>query len=96
IVANTTVVKVVHFQQLRTAVDAMRTLAGLSAATFTDPVMTPGVTIVKKVHLEEIRTALDQARSALLLPAWTYQDRPLPNFTPTRAVHMTEARGGVK
>ncbi len=67
-----TAVKAAHFTELRTAVDAVRTLAGLSGGTYTDPTLTPGVTTVKAAHVTDLRSALDAARSTLLLPAISY------------------------
>ena len=88
---NTVKVKAVHLTQLRTAVNAMRAAAGLSAATFTDPTITAQSTIVKAVHITQLRTALDQARTALGLPALTYTN-PL---TIIKAAHFLELRAGV-
>lgn len=67
-----TKIKAVHFTELRTAVNAVRKLAGLAPATFTDPTITPGVTRPKAVHLTELRAALDAARAQLALPAVSY------------------------
>jgi len=96
ILAQQTSVAVVHFTQLRTAVNAVRTLGQLSAYAFTDPALTVRTTQVKRVHLAELRTALDQARAALSLPAWSYADPTVPPGVFIRAVHVSEVRGGVK
>ena len=60
---RSTVIKAVHLAELRTAVNAMRALAGLGAATFTDSA-TRGV-VVKAVHITELRSDLDAAMQAL-------------------------------
>jgi hypothetical protein len=85
-------VKAVHLTQLRTAVDAVRTLAGLTNTPYTDATITAHATPIRAVHLTELRTRLDQARSTLGLSAMSYTN-PL---TTVRAVEFTEVRNGVK
>ncbi len=82
-------IKAVHLSQLRTAVDAVRSLAGMGAAVVTDPA-TAG-TIVRAVHLTELRSALDAARSALSLGNSAYTDAALAGVT-CRSVHFQELR----
>lgn len=84
-----TIVKRAHFNELRTAVNAMRASAGLSAFGFTDT-LNAG-TIVKSIHLTELRTALNAARSTIGLPALTYT-----GGATIQAVHVTELRNGVR
>jgi WD40 repeat protein len=99
LVAGTTVVKAVHFTELRTAVNAVRTLAGLTPSSypFTDPTITPGVTIVKAAHVTELRTALDAARSALSLPAISYSHATLTTGVALiSAADITELRNGTQ
>jgi hypothetical protein len=96
LVANTTVVKVVHVTELRQAVNIMRTAAGLGAAPpFTDSMLT-GIN-VKAVHLQELRNALNPARAAFALPAIGYTDPSLvTGSTLVKAAHFQELRNGVK
>jgi hypothetical protein len=62
----TTVIKLAHLTQLRTAVDAVRALTGtLGPGVYTDPTPTAGVTRVKAIHILELRTQYDQAMAAL-------------------------------
>jgi hypothetical protein len=92
-----TLVKAVHFTQLRTAVNAARALAGLTAATFTDPVITPGVTMVKAAHVTDLRSALDGARAALSLAPWTYSLQVFTyGSTQIHAIEVAELRAGVR
>ncbi|HYI07711.1 MAG TPA: glycoside hydrolase family 44 protein [Thermoanaerobaculia bacterium] len=92
---NTLPAKAVHVTQLRTAVNAMRAAAGLTATAFTDASL-PG-TKIKAVHLTELRTALDAARADLGLPALTYTNPTLTaGSTPVKAAHLMELRNGVK
>lgn len=88
-----TVIKAVHLAQLRTAVNAVRALAGLAAATFTDAA-SPGV-VVKAVHITELRTALDQALSALGLPSGGYANT-ITAGAMIRAIDFQEIRNRVK
>jgi hypothetical protein len=91
-----TPIKAVHLTQLRTAVNAVRTLASLAPASYTDPTITAGVTKVKAVHINELRSALNAARSALTLPAISYSETITAATTKIKATHLTELRGGVK
>jgi Glycoside hydrolase family 44 len=83
-------IKAAHFTQMRIAVNAMRTAAGLGAQAFTDPALSSAVR-VKAVHLTELRTALDAARAELGLPALVYT-----STSNVKAAHVTEIRNGVK
>ena len=94
LVAGTTIVKAQHITELRSAVNAMRAAAGLSAATWTDSSLT-GVQI-KAVHISELRSNLDAARSALGLSTPSYTDALTPGSTIVKAVHITELRDRVK
>jgi hypothetical protein len=62
-----TIIKLAHLTQLRTAVNAVRTLANLSPTVYayTDPNPTAGVTNVKAIHILELRTQYDQAMAVL-------------------------------
>jgi hypothetical protein len=88
-----TVVKAVHLAQLRTAVNAVRALAGLGAAGFTDAA-TAG-TPIRAVHVTELRTAVDAARAALSLSTGGYTDGSLAGVR-IKAVHFSELRARVQ
>ena len=88
-------VKAIHVTQLRTAVNAMRTAAELTAVTFAEPAL--GGAIVKRVHLTDLRTALDEARNALGIPAITYTGPVItPGVTTIKAAHWLEVRAGTQ
>ena len=96
LVPGVTPVKAVHFRELRTRIDALRTGAGLPAFAWTDRALTPGVTAVRRVHLTELRTALDAAYAAAGQPSPAYTDAAIrPGTTPIRAAHVTELRTAV-
>ena len=96
-VAPKTVIRRRHIEQLRTAVNAVRACAGLSAFAFTDPDLTaPAAKRMQKYHVNELRTALDAARAQLALPAVTYTNNPAATGVPIAGAHITQLRGGVK
>lgn len=95
LVAGSTRIRVVHITQLRTAVNAVRTLASLGAGSYTDPTLTAGVT-VKAAHVNDLRAALNAARSSLALPAASYAETITARVTRIKASHITELRNGVK
>ena len=64
LVPGETPVRAIHFSELRSRIDALRTRAGLAAYGWTDPVLTARVTPVRLVHLTELRSALTGAYAA--------------------------------
>ncbi|HUP46524.1 MAG TPA: fibronectin type III domain-containing protein [Thermoanaerobaculia bacterium] len=93
LVSGSTTVKAVHLSELRSVIDAARSLAGLGPAAFTDAA-SPGVTI-KSVHVAEMRTALDAALTALGIPTSAYTDTTLTG-TIIKAQHFQEIRSRLK
>ena len=91
-----TPVKGVHFTELRTRIDGLRSAAGLLRFSWTDPVLRAGVTRVRRVHLLELRSALAEAYGAAgrLAPLWT-DASPVAGTTPIRAMHVMELRAAV-
>ena len=96
IVPGVTPVRAVHFTELRTRINGVRTAAGLGGFPWTDPVLTAGVTRVGLVHLVELRSALAAAYAATgrTVPRWT-DPTPAPGATPIRAAHLMELRAAV-
>jgi hypothetical protein len=97
LVAQTTVVKVVHIAELRTAVAMARARNGLPAFAWADTV-TAGTTQLKAAHIAELRTAVTEIYLALgrlsSLPAFT--DATLvPGQTVAKAAHIQELRSAV-
>lgn len=91
VVATSTIVKAAHLTQLRTAVNAVRTSAGL-AALGSDPTIGPGLAI-RAQHITTLRTALNEARTVIGVAALSFTDTP-PVIV--KAVHVQELRNGVK
>lgn len=86
-----TVIKAVHLQQLRNAVNSLRAYAGLGAASWTDPSLS-GVT-VKAIHLTQLRDRLNEARRALGLAPVSLSIAPGDTI---RASHIQALRNGVR
>ena len=96
IVPGVTPVRAVHFTELRTRIDGLRTAAGLGRFAWTDAVLTPGVTRVRLVHLLQMRSALAEAYRAAGRPAPRWADAaPVGGTTPIRAAHLMELRAAV-
>jgi hypothetical protein len=93
LVARSTKIKALHLAELRTAVNAVRSLAGLGAFSFTDSA-SAGVK-VKAIHINQLRTALDAALSSLGFATGGYTDT-LSTSVPIKAVHFQELRNRVK
>jgi hypothetical protein len=94
--AGSTTAKLVHFTQLLTAVNAMRTLTALAPIAFTSPTPTTAVT-VRKAHIDDLRTGLNQARAVLGASAISYTDATITaGSTTIKAAHITQLRNGVQ
>ena len=87
------VIKAAHLAQLRTAVNAVQALAGMTRSIFTDASLS-GMA-VKAVHIGELRSALAAARASLGLSSVAYSN-PASTGAPIRAADVVELRGGVK
>jgi photosystem II stability/assembly factor-like uncharacterized protein len=96
VTSGVTTVKSAHITELRTAVNAVRTLAILGSSSFTDPTLSSSI-FIQRVHITELRAALDAARSALGLPAISYAEPTITvGSTTVKAAHVNELRQGVK
>jgi hypothetical protein len=95
LVVDTTKIKAVHLTELRTAVNAYRTTAGLPAMSFTAPAPAVGTKLLA-AHITDLRTTLAQARAALGLSTLTFTDLTVNVGTVVKAVHAQELRNGMK
>jgi sugar lactone lactonase YvrE len=88
-----TVVKETHVLELRTAVNALGQLAGLTPLTFADPSLA-GIPI-KANHLVQLRTQLNSARTNAGLSSLSFTDAS-PTGVQVKAVHLMEIRSGLQ
>ena len=95
IVPGATPVREVHFRELRSRIDGLRTRADLAGYGWTDPVLRAGVTPVRLVHLRELRSALAEAYAAAGRETPSWSDAAPAGATPIRAVHLMELRAAV-
>ena len=94
---NTTTVKSVHVNELRTAVNAMLALSSHSAATYTDTTITAGTSLIHGVDITELRTNLNNARGFIGFSTITFTDPTITaGTTPIKAVHVNELRAGTQ
>lgn len=95
--ASATSIQAVHITQLRTAVNAVRSLAGLPAASWTNSV-SPGATIFAD-DVRDLRSKLGDALVALSIQTSSYTDSTITSFiddpgnvTTVKADHIRELR----
>ena len=93
LVSTTTTIKAVHLTQLRTAVDAVRALAGLAVGSYTDP--TPSGVTVKSVHVTQLRTNLDAAFTGIGFAGGGYTNSAAAGTT-VRALDFQEIRNRMR
>jgi len=99
LISQVSVIKAIHFEELRQRIDAQRTRFGLTAFGWTDPALAGR--IADTVHLQELRTALNAAYAAAIAagrkvaqPSFT-DDPPVERQTPIRLQHLQELRTAV-
>jgi hypothetical protein len=93
-ITATTTAKLAHINELLSAVNAVRTLAGLPAIAFVAPA--PAASgIVRATHIASLRTGLTAARTALALSTVSYTDPTITTATTVKAVHVTQLRNGM-
>lgn len=90
IAAGVTAVRALHLDELRRAVNAVRRLAGLADAQWTDAAQV-GVA-VRAAHVREMRERLNEALTALQMPTPSYTDATLVAGATIKAAHFNELR----
>lgn len=100
-VAIGTTIYAVHLTRLLTAVNAVRTTAGLSPFDWTDPSLPVTVApaiggTVLKDQVQKLRNRLNEARGPLNLGLQPYTNEPLTAGTIVLASHILELRVGVQ
>ena len=93
--SSSTAIKLTHLTDLRTAVNAVRTLAVLGGYSYTDPNPTTS-TPVKAVHVTDLRTALDAAMSTMGLTTGGYTNTLTGGTSAIKAIDFQEIRNRVK
>jgi probable HAF family extracellular repeat protein len=94
---HSSVVKVAHVSELRSAIDTLRGRLGLPDFPWTDSSLSPHVTGIRAVHVSELRSALGQAYQAAGRVVPTYTDSILtPRQTPVKATHLQDLRTAVR
>jgi hypothetical protein len=96
IFAMVTMAKAQHIIELRQAVDAMRAVAGLGAAPWADPTLSPNSAIIKAVHILELRTYLEDAASRLGYATSSYTDPSLTSGFTIKRVYIEELRQRIR
>jgi hypothetical protein len=95
IVVGATTTKAQHIIELRQAVDAMRAVAGLSGAPWTDPTLAAGDTI-RAIHILDLRTYLDDAATRLGYSTSPYTDPSLTIGYLIKRIHIEELRQRIR
>lgn len=97
LVARVTQAKAQHIIELRQVVDALRAVAGLQPAQWTDLTLTNFITPIQVAHISELRTYLEEAAVALGYARSSYTDPDLGVRTSViRSVHIEELRLRIK
>lgn len=86
--------RAVHLTELRSAVNALRAVAGLGAYSYEDT-MAAGLTI-KALHFQQLREALNGARLVFGAGTVTFSPPEPAIDTILRASHLNDLRGGVQ
>ncbi len=95
IMVGQTTAKAQHIIELRQAIDAMRAVAGLSSAPWTDPSLAAGNTI-RAVHIMNLRTFLDDAATRLGYSTSPYTDPSLTSGFVIKRIHVEELRQRIR
>jgi PKD repeat protein len=91
-----TTAKVQHIIELRQAVDALRVVAGLGPAPWTDPVLERFSTPLIATHIKELRKYLDEAAVRLGYPTQPYTDPLLAKGFVIQRVYIEELRQRIR
>jgi len=94
IVPTVTPVKASHILELRSRIDALRSIAGLPVFAWTNPNLTTAI-VIQAVHVTEMRTAVNQLYTAAGRSVPSYTDPGLPPGTFIKAIHISELRSAV-
>lgn len=93
LVGGTTKIRMVHINELRTRITALRAARSLSTVVFTDPTLSTSIT-VKPAHITELRSALAGVYTDAGVTVPTYTDALLTGLK-VKTVHIAELRAAV-
>ena len=97
LLAQQTIIRKDHMEELRTAANALRAATGLTTYTFIDSPLVAGATIVKVAHIDELRDAMEEAFASVGIPDVSYAHPSLtPGVSVIAAVDVQELRNAVK
>ena len=96
LVIGVTTARTQHIIELRQAVDALRAVAGLAPAPWTDPGLSPFSSSIKAIHITELRQYLEDAAGRLGYPPGSYTDPGLGSGFVIKRVHIEELRQRVR
>jgi hypothetical protein len=96
LMVQVTVAKAQHIIELRQAVDALRAVAGLGGAPWTDANLVQFGTSIKAVHILELRSFLENAAGLLGYTAGSYTDAGLTTGFVIKAVHIEDLRQRIR
>jgi V8-like Glu-specific endopeptidase len=88
-----TTITAIHFQEMRTKANLLRSTRGIAAAVWTDASLTN--TLAKAIHLQEIRAALAAVYSYDNAPQPTYTNPSISAGDPIRAIDIIETRAAI-
>jgi hypothetical protein len=90
-----TTVRASHLIELRRAIDALRTFAGMNPVSWTDA--SPGGLPIRAIHVEELRSNLGATLTNLGYAQPVFTDAPLTaGVTPIKRVHIVELRSATR
>lgn len=92
LMVGVTTIKAQHIIELRQSVDALRAVAGLAGAPWTDPVLQPAGTSIKAAHITELRNYLEDAATRLGYQTASYTDPSLTTGFTVKRIHIEELR----
>jgi hypothetical protein len=93
LVSGGTAIKLAHFSEVRSSVNALRTMAGLSPFSF-DGTFGAGLNVLAS-HVTSLRTAVTEARTALGMTAPAFTDGSLSGLN-IKTVHVTDLRDAAR
>jgi hypothetical protein len=97
LMVGVTTAKAQHILEIRQAVDALRAVAGLGSASWTDPGLSPFSTTIRAVHILELRTFLEDAASRLgYSPGLGYTDPGVTSGFVIKKAHIEDLRQRIR